>query len=100
MRLIDADALMDDINYSINEMTKIRIAVDVNWLWEKLNDALDNAPTIEPERKTGHWLIRKFSDKARCSVCGRSFADVYDMENSDHYCRHCGSKMDGLRVKE
>lgn len=48
-RLIDADALFKDICDSINEMTKIRIAVDGEWLWAKLNDALDNAPTIESE---------------------------------------------------
>ena len=48
MRLIDADALFKDICDSINEMTKIRIMVDGQWLWAKLNDALENAPTIEP----------------------------------------------------
>lgn len=45
-RLADADAMMDDICNSINQMTKIGIAVDGNYLWGKLNDALDNAPTI------------------------------------------------------
>lgn len=53
MRLIDADALMDDINRAINAMTAIGIVVDGDWLWAKLNDALDNAPTIEPEP---HWI--------------------------------------------
>lgn len=45
-RLVDIDALMDDICTSLNEMTKIGIAVDVEWLWGKLNDAIDNAPTV------------------------------------------------------
>lgn len=48
MRLIDVDALMDDINRAIDEMTAVGIAVDGDWLWAKLNDAVDNAPTIEP----------------------------------------------------
>lgn len=52
-----------------------------------------------PEQKTGHWLIRKFGDCAKCSECGMSFADIYDMDNADRYCRHCGSKMYGLRVQ-
>lgn len=52
-RLIDADALFKDICDSINEMTKIGICVDGEWLWAKLNDALENAPTIEPEPK---WI--------------------------------------------
>lgn len=49
MRLIDADALFEDICDSINEMTKIGIMVDGEWLWAKLNDALENAPTIKTE---------------------------------------------------
>lgn len=56
MRLIDADLLMDDINHSLNEMTKIGIAVDGDWLWAKLNDALEKTPTVEPERKKGEWI--------------------------------------------
>ena len=47
-RLIDADAMFKDICDSINEMTAIGVAVDGQWLWDKLNDALKNAPTIIP----------------------------------------------------
>lgn len=47
-RLIDADAMFKDICDSINEMTAIGLAVDGQWLWGKLNDALENAPTIIP----------------------------------------------------
>lgn len=46
MRLIDADALMEDINSSIDAMTNVGIMVDGEWLWGKLNDAIENAPTI------------------------------------------------------
>lgn len=45
-RIGDLTAVMDDINQSINEMTNIGIAVDGEYLWGKLNDAIDNAPTI------------------------------------------------------
>lgn len=45
-RLIDADAFFEDICNDINIMTKIGIAVDSDWLWGKLNDALGHAPTI------------------------------------------------------
>ena len=47
-RLIDADEFFKDICNSLNEMTAIGIAVDGEWMWDKLNDALDNAPTIIP----------------------------------------------------
>lgn len=45
-RLGDLDAVMNDICNSINEMTKIGLAVDGEYLWGKLNDAIENAPTI------------------------------------------------------
>lgn len=45
-RLGDLDAVMNDICNSINEMTKIGLAVDGEYLWGKLNDAIDNAQTI------------------------------------------------------
>lgn len=45
-RIGDLDSIMNDINNSINEMTNIGFAVDGQYLWGKLNDAIDNAPTI------------------------------------------------------
>ena len=47
-RLIDADKFFKDICNSLNEMTTIGIAVDGEWMWGKLIDALGNAPTIIP----------------------------------------------------
>ena len=47
-RTIDADAIFKDICDDINAMTAVGIAVDGQWLWDKLNDALENAPTIIP----------------------------------------------------
>lgn len=38
------------------KMTKIGIVVDGSWLWEKLNNALDNASTIKLEQKTEKWI--------------------------------------------
>lgn len=52
-RLIDADAMFKDICDSIDEMTTIGVAVDGQWLWNKLNDTLENAPTIIPASKEG-----------------------------------------------
>lgn len=51
------------------------------------------------ERRTGKWLIRIFGGDAQCSECGMYFKDAYDLENSDHYCRHCGTKMEGTALK-
>ena len=54
--------------------------------------------SVQPERKTGRWLIRKGISDAQCSECKMYFSDVYDVENSDAFCRHCGAKMEGLKV--
>ena len=45
-RLGDLDAVMDDINRSIEGITNIGIMVDGEYLWGKLNDAIYNASTI------------------------------------------------------
>lgn len=78
MRLIDADAFYKDICDSLNEMTRIGITVDGEWLWGKLNDSLENAPTIDsdphwtpcserPPRTNGVYNVtRKISDGFEC----------------------------------
>ena len=98
MRLIDADALIEDICESLNQMTNIGISVDGEWLWGKLNDALEHAPTIE-ERKTGMWLkgdempdyprVPYKSWETYCSAC-RS-----QTEMETDYCPNCGADMRG-----
>lgn len=45
-KLIDADEFFNDICNSLNEMTAIGVAVDGEWMWGKLNDALRNAPAV------------------------------------------------------
>lgn len=57
-------------------------------------------PSAQPERKTATWLIRKWGGDAKCSNCGRYFKDVYDMENYDNFCRHCGTQMKGIEQHE
>lgn len=47
MRAIDADAFYKDICNSVEEALKLWIPVDGEYLWAKLNDALDNAPTVD-----------------------------------------------------
>ena len=49
-------------------------------------------------KNTATWLIRKWGDDAKCSNCGRTFKDVYDMDNHDRFCRFCGNKMEGIET--
>lgn len=103
MRLIDADALMEDICESLNQMTNIGISVDGEWLWGKLNDAFEHAPTIE-ERKTGKWIAKDERIKSQrfcCSVCGGVAYQPwrgcrYDRSKTIcrfKFCPNCGARM-------
>lgn len=87
MRRIDADKLLRDIE-------KYHVSDGKFQHWVQIQQ------TIEQERKTGWWLIREGISDAQCSECKMYFRDVYDMDNSDAFCRHCGAKMEGLKAVE
>ena len=53
--------------------------------------------SVQPEVKTGKWLIRKWGAEAQCPNCHKYFSDVYDMEGYDAYCRNCGLQMVGIQ---
>lgn len=97
-RIIDADALMKDICDSLNQMTDIGIAVDGDWLWAKLNDAIDNAPTIEPEQQ---WIpvselpndnrevevtceVKRLDGKKYRYTCHASYVHRYSIESTGY----------------
>ena len=84
-RQVAIDALMDE--FKRVPTTAIRA-----------KNRIDRLPSAQPERKTGRWLIRNGISDAQCSECKMYFSDVYDVENSDAFCRHCGAKMEGLKV--
>lgn len=77
MRLIDADELITMEYAGIKFVPK---------------EFIDDAPTIEQERKTGEWIL---GDKNyHCSECGNEpfySRNIYTL----HYCPHCGAKMRG-----
>ena len=82
MRLIDADALTEELN---NNHFPGAPYVDAG-ISIAIGKVLD-APTIEPQR-TGKWL--KIHWKAfRCSECNRI------NEYFTNFCPDCGAKMEG-----
>lgn len=94
MRLIDADALM--ALYEGGAITE-----DMHCSIRVIRQNIDDIPTIEAEPiRYGHWYIQRFGSDAKCSECGMSFKDVYDIENHDRYCRHCGTRMLGIAIKK
>lgn len=52
-------------------------------------------PTSTPEAE---WLLYKGRHGATCSFCKHTYNDVYDAENYDYYCRHCGAKIVRIRT--
>ena len=66
-----------------------------------------NVPSVEPERKKGHWIyeeINTYTQRTYCSECGMSAPFV--CKTDDHYgtrmhgetmktnfCPHCGAEM-------
>ena len=52
---------------------------------------IEEAPTIEPERKKGRWEIYVISpfdgEGCRCSECGTEGVPYWD------YCPNCGARM-------
>jgi hypothetical protein len=63
----------------------------------KARTLIENAPTIEPERKKGEWI--NGGRIIRCSKCGTGYAAVKGMKSALTYnfCPNCGADMMGER---
>ena len=83
---------------AIDEIEK-EVADGEGFQYEKWRKYFCDLPSTQPKPRTGKWLIRKFGDDGKCSVCGM-YCGEYDLEGSDRYCRCCGAKMEGLEVSE
>lgn len=106
MRLIDADALIEDLQYDVELDARALDGSNIVGDREGIQfdkdckqnciDLLRNAPTIDPV-KHGHWVgISDSEATPRCSNCGRirfgsslGYAIKYVP-----YCEKCGAKMD------
>lgn len=105
MRLIDANALIADCQLAQKQADRHGIEFanafysgggEISTEWWCVEDMIENAPTIEPEQRTGEWI--QISSKGhktnikylyKCSVCG--MVDWFD----SNYCPECGSYNGG-----
>lgn len=102
MRLIDADALRDNLQALAYDDWNQGVTTSWADAYSEVADMVEEMPTIE--RKTGKWEERKVSSEkvidewqsARCSVCGRYHTTPY-MYFFDNYkfCPNCGSYNGG-----
>lgn len=98
MRLIDADALLLHLaDYQLQEYPDWGANGYGNRdAYETITNcikAVEDAPTIEPERKKGKWVVkeedwRKQQSWHECSECGFATSRQYN------FCPNCGTKMD------
>lgn len=110
MRLIDADNLLDYIQYLVNgieslesdEFTERDAGYDAALL-DLYRHIKTKEPTIKPDVNHGHWIpdliptgVSAFgvdemtAESEHCSVCGKDF---WIGEKKD-FCPNCGAKMD------
>lgn len=90
MRLIDADALIQDLKDH-----KIPFNADIN-------DAIIVAPTIDAVPvKHGHWecipLWKHEHSEYIPAIYFRCSACYYPALSAPNYCPNCGAKMDGVK---
>lgn len=111
MRLIDADALMEDVSKRYCEECEKRRGIKKGrqTIVYEIGDApcracsvdamkyeLETAPTIE-ERKRGKWewstLPLTGALEQKCSICGTPFYMAFRL--GMNYCPNCGADMRG-----
>ena len=96
IRLIDANALLEDIEEVRNVMfNSAREREEHNEMIDFALNEVMAAPTIEAEPvRHGHWITvdSQFRVKKKCSICGN--CDNPFTAIAGHYCWFCGAKMD------
>ena len=91
------------VNWLINITADIgKIEHQELWHYEQalseIREMLENAPTIEPQRKKGRWIKKTIKKKIEndysCSECGRHVSVMrgYDVRMVYPFC-HCGADM-------
>ena len=97
MRLIDADALVKNIESEINKKTKVILLADYNHFYcagmRNVIRLVKRLPAQDPV-KHGHWIfVEDMVSHIRCSECGDDICWVNTKRPK--YCPKCGARMDG-----
>lgn len=94
-RYIDADALSERMYHDAFEIDSDMQRWDSGcWIRYKMfENAIENAPTIEPERKKGKWMQISPEKIYECSECGQTV--MTDDIEVYKFCHWCGIDMRG-----
>lgn len=107
MRLIDADALIEDCQLAQKQADRdgrefanafYSGGGEISTEWWCVEDMIENAPTIEPMRKRGKWIRHSIGHENTpwgfdCSACGKWFVIGEDTAEQYNYCPNCGAEM-------
>ena len=96
-RLIDA--MKTVIKLSGRIIPLIQMGANPTQVYNEVLQVVAEAPTVDAvEVVHGRWLrsIDNECEMHECSVCGaRVVKGLYEYDNPNIYCYHCGAKMDG-----
>ena len=62
-------------------------------------NVLRDVPSIQPERKTGQWILDR-SGAYCCNKCMEPCATYVMMQPRDKFCKMCGAKMEVSRNEQ
>ena len=109
---ISRQQAIDTVEFGITYAKAInKETVEVRELFKQSNEELRKAverikqlPSVQPERKTGHWVYRpewsKYGDVWSCSECGEKTSQSVMGEPRFKYCPMCGAKMESVGEQE
>ena len=97
MRLIDADALVENIKSEIDDDKEIypddKVSIIFRAGIKTVIRIVKNQDTVDPV-KHGEWIfVEDLVSYIKCSECGDDICWVNTKRPK--YCPHCGAKMDG-----
>jgi hypothetical protein len=94
MRAIDGDRLKRKAQKEATEAWKMRTEAKVETILNQFIDWIDEAPTIEPERKRGEWMDYTEDGYVECPFC-HSATNCDGNKEELHFCFSCGADMRG-----
>ena len=100
MRLIDADAFVEDIKTEIMNLYLDGMKGTPRPRSELYDiiDRIGEQPTINPEdcKPHGRWISDEGDVLFHCSECETQISTSWDYDDLNwNYCPNCGAKMDG-----
>lgn len=88
MRYIDADKLIAEQTFFAKDDEGFDMSVI-------LVSDIKRAPTADvAEVKRSKWILHN-DGSGTCKQCGFTQKNVWDYDNWQNFCGHCGAKMDG-----